>query len=666
MPDLVGRKVGQVRLLSLLDRGGMGEVYRGFDEALERVVAVKTLRGDQRLEADARSRFRREARLLSKLEHPNICRIYELREGDEETGDFLILELVEGSKLDERTTAGLRFEQKLRIAEQIGSALASAHALRIVHRDLKPNNVMLKRGGQVKVLDFGLARSLDRTAEGFRDTPTPMRIPSFDPDLPKAGEPSTGSELVPGPWDSSHLETGSELMVGTLAFMSPEQAFGEELTEASDLYSFGLLLQWLFTGASAYGVGHTRLDLLRLVLQADTVPVQGLDADLTLLIEELKRHNPDHRPSAEECVRRLRHLLGKPARRRRRRSGAAAVALVAVALSLFIAFDRRQARLRTAAAVELTHEAKDIEWLVRLARSIPLHDLRSHKTEVRRRMGVIAGRLQTGGRYVEGPAHYALGRGHLALGELAAARRRLDSARAAGYRRPEVAFALGATLLGLYREVAAGQTLCDDPEWCEERDRWADRSLLEPAAALFGRSQVPGIGLAAFTEGSKALCEGRWEAALRAARQAATIAWFYEAFLLEGHVEVARGDAEGKGANHERAAASYLRAIDAYTKALAVGASDPDGYLALCRAHHRLAALADSSDGFHEGRSEGIRGYVVDAESACERARKADPERAEPILELARGELILARDLLDWMTTASWQAHMDEGAPISE
>ena len=203
-------------------------------------MAVKAIRPEQRPQEHARHRFHREARLLSKLEHPNVCRIYDLYEGDPETGDLLILELVEGRKLGDVLKRGLRFEQKVRIAEQIASALEAAHRLRIIHRDLKPSNVMIKGSGRAKVLDFGLARSLDNPAD-------PPSAPSFN------GLVGTGEDPDSSPASGLDAHTNHKFMIGTLAFMSPEQAVGEVLTEASDLYSFGLLLQWLFTEVSPYG-----------------------------------------------------------------------------------------------------------------------------------------------------------------------------------------------------------------------------------------------------------------------------------------------------------------------------------------------------------------------------------------------------------------------------
>lgn len=167
---LVGNRVGQIRIEALLGAGGMGEVYRGFHERLERPVAVKVLRREHRLAPLVKARLLREARLLGKLDHPNICRVYDLFDDGER--DFLVLELVDGERLGQRLERPLAFAERLAIARQVTSALAAAHAERIVHRDLKPDNVLFTAEGVVKVLDFGIARSL---ADGEDEGGDPAR-----------------------------------------------------------------------------------------------------------------------------------------------------------------------------------------------------------------------------------------------------------------------------------------------------------------------------------------------------------------------------------------------------------------------------------------------------------------------------------------------------------
>jgi serine/threonine protein kinase len=156
-PAALDGRISHYRILYPLGAGGMGEVYAAIDETLQRRVALKAIRVDKRLDEDARARFLREARILSQLDHPNICRAYDyLRDGDH---DWLVLELVDGKNLKDALEHGIAEAEKLRIAAQIASVLVVTHEAGIVHRDLKPGNVMITASGDVKVLDFGLART---------------------------------------------------------------------------------------------------------------------------------------------------------------------------------------------------------------------------------------------------------------------------------------------------------------------------------------------------------------------------------------------------------------------------------------------------------------------------------------------------------------------------
>jgi tetratricopeptide (TPR) repeat protein/tRNA A-37 threonylcarbamoyl transferase component Bud32 len=314
-----GDTIGSIRILDLLGEGGMGSVYAGFDEKLQREVAVKVLRAD-RVDPVTRGRLLREARALSQLAHPSICGIYGVLEaaGD----DCLILERVRGRTLREALDQGIvEPGPRLEIAEQVAEALVAAHARGIVHRDLKPANIMLTPEGGVKVLDFGLARSVLDAAADARDEP-----------------PRTVSD---GHTGYVHTELGSAL--GTAAFMSPEQARGEAVTAASDMFSFGLLLQELMTGRPPYEPGLPIHLLLVKVQDADTLPVTGLDRDTADLIRRLLSLAPEARPSAPEVLARLRRIRDTP--RRRLRAAAAALAALALALgAVKYTLDLRQER----------------------------------------------------------------------------------------------------------------------------------------------------------------------------------------------------------------------------------------------------------------------------------------------------------------------------------
>ena len=242
----IGRTLGVYRLDRLLGAGGMGEVYRARDCRLGRDVAIKIL--PQALAGDPGrlARFEREAQLLAAVSHPNICGIYGLDEADGIR--FLVLELVEGPTLTEilrarsaQHPAGLPFSEILSIAGQIASALEIAHEKGIVHRDLKPANIKITLDGVVKVLDFGLAKAV--VADG------------------------SSPELTPGPSDGVG-ETQSGSVMGTAAYMSPEQARGLSIDRRTDVWAFGCVLYEMLTGRVAFA-GETASDSLAKVLERE-------------------------------------------------------------------------------------------------------------------------------------------------------------------------------------------------------------------------------------------------------------------------------------------------------------------------------------------------------------------------------------------------------------
>ncbi len=222
-----GTILRQYRIAEPLGAGGMGEVYRAHDTQLGREVAIKVLPAAVAQDPDRLARFKREAQVLAALNHPNIAAIY----GLEDAGDtlFLVLELVEGEDLAERLKRGrIPIDDTLAIAKQIADALAEAHDKGIVHRDLKPANVKLTPGGKVKVLDFGLAKAAagDATASGLSD-----------------------SDSAP---TMTHAATMAGMILGTAAYMSPEQARGKTVDRRTDVWAFGCVLYEMLTGGRAF------------------------------------------------------------------------------------------------------------------------------------------------------------------------------------------------------------------------------------------------------------------------------------------------------------------------------------------------------------------------------------------------------------------------------
>ena len=318
--ELIGQQFGHIRVTGVVGQGGMGDVYAGYDEKLERKVAVKVLSADQRLEREARERLLREARALSRLDHSNICRIYDYIET--ERVDLLVLEYIDGRTLadvEEKLSRG----EKLRIASAVAGVLVTAHRAGIVHRDLKPENVMIAANGEVKVLDFGLSRWLQRARAISSGRQRALNVVQMH------GAPGDTIPLPPGEYDTSPLLTAHGVTLGTPLYMSPEQARGEELTPASDMFSFGLLMQFLFTGIDPHPMGFSAREIILRVARGETNAVQNVPGDVAALINRLKQFAPADRPTAVEAVRWLRRLANKPQRIARRAAAATLAAILA-------------------------------------------------------------------------------------------------------------------------------------------------------------------------------------------------------------------------------------------------------------------------------------------------------------------------------------------------
>ena len=219
---MIGRRLGSFTIQSLLGTGGMGEVYRAHDTRLGRDVAIKVLPAAWPIDTERRARFDREARTLASLNHPHIGAIYGLEDIDDSRA--LVLELVEGPTLADRLLAGaLPLRETLTIASQIADALDAAHQSGIVHRDLKPANIKIRTDGQVKVLDFGLA---------------------------KAAGIGTARDMTQAA--TAHVATEEGVILGTVAYMSPEQARGVPVDKRTDIWAFGCILFEMLTGRAAF------------------------------------------------------------------------------------------------------------------------------------------------------------------------------------------------------------------------------------------------------------------------------------------------------------------------------------------------------------------------------------------------------------------------------
>jgi Tol biopolymer transport system component/serine/threonine protein kinase len=268
---MIGRFLGQYQICEKLGEGGMGVVWKARDTHLERFVALKTLPAEKLGDPERKRRAVQEARAASALNHPHIVHIYDVAEAD--GVQFISMEYVPGKTLDQLIgRKGLRLNDALNYAVQIADALAQAHSAGIVHRDLKPSNVIVSENGSVKVLDFGLAKLTEaRTDNGGETAPTRAH-------------------------DSPSTEEG--VILGTVAYMSPEQAEGKKVESRSDIFSFGSMLYEMVTGRRAFQ-GESKLSTLSAILKDDPKPVSAVIADvpgdLEKIINRCSRKDPNRR-----------------------------------------------------------------------------------------------------------------------------------------------------------------------------------------------------------------------------------------------------------------------------------------------------------------------------------------------------------------------------------
>ena len=250
---MVGKTILHYRVIEKLGSGGMGIVYKAEDTRLGRYVALKFLPDDMAKDREALDRFQREARAASAMDHPNICTIHDI--GEYEGQPFIVMQLLEGQTLQHLVDRPLSIDRILELGVQIAEALDAAHSRGIIHRDIKPANLFVTSRQQVKILDFGLAKlSADRPNIGR--APEASELPTM-----------AGDVTVPG------------VTLGTVAYMSPEQARGENLDARTDLFSLGAVLYEMATGKQAFGGGSTAV-VFSSILEKSPVPLHQVNPDL--------------------------------------------------------------------------------------------------------------------------------------------------------------------------------------------------------------------------------------------------------------------------------------------------------------------------------------------------------------------------------------------------
>ena len=460
-PLAIGASLGRFRLEKLIGQGGMGRVYEARDPRLRRQVAIKTLRLQDPASVH---RFVREARLQASVSHPGICPVFEV--GEHESTPYIVMQLLHGKPLDE-ASEGLHLEQKLVLVRRVAEAVHEAHRAGLIHRDLKPSNILVESNGpsplHPRVLDFGIARA------------------AGEADLTRDGE-----------------------VVGTPAYMAPEQIHGsvEQLDRRTDVYALGATLYRLLAGRPPFAETGPAAFVQVLSHEPESLRKHRVPKDVEAIVFKCLEKQPHRRyGSARELARDIDayldgsevsarpinawYRLQKQLRRQKVavRVGGVSALLLTIALG-WGAHTAQQAESREILARRLTEQVEEIEALVRYSHLSPPHDIRPDRALLRRRMDDIAQAMDQAGEVGNGPGHFALGRGFLALGELEKAQRHLQIAWQSDYREPEVAAAMAQTLSALYRERLTEVELGGD--WPARRHQIAElqKTYGHPARAF--------------------------------------------------------------------------------------------------------------------------------------------------------------------------------------
>ncbi|HEX4945179.1 MAG TPA: protein kinase [Blastocatellia bacterium] len=277
-----GLKLGSYQILSLLGKGGMGEVWRAQDTRLDRAVAIKVLPATLADDADRLSRFALEAKATGGLNHPNILTVHDI--GTHENAPYIVAELLDGAELRAQLqNGGLPVRKAIDYAQQIAAGLTAAHEKNIVHRDLKPENLFVTNDGRVKILDFGLAK-----LTGMRNADFGMR--NEDAETLVQGDPNNPQSAIRNP-----QLTAPGTVMGTIAYMSPEQVRGQDLDQRSDIFSFGLILYEMLAGRRAFQKPSTA-ETMAAIANEEPPDLSELNPKVTPQLEKIVRHCLEKKP----------------------------------------------------------------------------------------------------------------------------------------------------------------------------------------------------------------------------------------------------------------------------------------------------------------------------------------------------------------------------------
>jgi serine/threonine protein kinase len=639
LPFACGQKIGVYEILKEIGRGGMGAVYlaQRADQSYEKLVAIKVLKRGMDTD-ELLHRFRKERQILATFDHPNISRL--LDGGATESGlPYFVMEYVEGLPIDRYCNERrLNITQRLELFQEICSAISYAHRHLVIHRDIKPSNIIVTPEGVPKLLDFGIAKTLDPNA------------------------------------DSGSTATGFRLM--TPEYASPEQAIGLPVTTASDVYGLGVVLYELLTGHPPFRfssrspvevarvlhdtqpflpstvVDHLaegeegKITPVSVSIARDTTPDhlrRRLRGDLDNVVLMAIRKEPERRyQSVEQFSEDIRkHLEGRPVIARKdtlsyrlskfaKRNKIAVVTGVVVVLTLiggiagttWQAHKAKAEQARAEYARAFGDEVRYIESLLLSTYTAPLHDIRPNLKLARDRLIQMEQRMHNGGEAAYGSGNNALGIGYLMLKDYQRAKAHLQKAWESDYKQPSTAYALGKVLGILYQESLADADELTGGAPKQKMVQEAQENFAKPAIEYLARAQTSAES-PAYVEALIALYQKRFNDALRKASDALrSSSRPYEIFKLQGDIYLESGRVASARGNYEAERKSFLLAGKAYARAAEIARSEPDVYLA--DVQRLIRTISDAKTEAPD--------VVQTALELCDKAMQINPDSDRPYL----------------------------------
>ena len=600
----------EYEIIERLGSGGMAVVYKARDPRLNRVVAIKIIPGSDEVSI---TRFLREAEAQARINHDNVLKVYET--GVVGTGaaglkprHYIAMQYVDGPTLlgvRDETTQDRKVELMLAIAE----GLHAAHRQGLVHRDIKPSNILVERGPEGEkpyLLDFGLAIELGA------------------PGLTKTG-----------------------VVLGTPRYMPPERIRGGTvaLDRRSDIYSLGATYYEFIAGTPPFA-GGGGLEVLAEILKGDFPPLRkhqpAISPELEAIIGKCLEADPQNRyPSARALADDLRRYLdGEPvlarpagavtrivkkARKHPRLAAAfAALALLIVTTVAWSGYVYWRAARQAELAQQLGQEIRDLDWLYRAAQMSPLHDVTPQKQQVQQRMARLEQMMSEVGSLAAGPVNYALGRGHLTLGDYRKAIEHLERAWDVGYRAPDAAMALGVAHGEAFRIETDRAHRIDDEKERAAQIRKLETAHRDRALQFLAAGRTSAIIPATFVEALIASNRGEIDRAItRASEAARETPWLFEASLLPAHLHFQEAYKTYMKGDVEAGYARAQVADRAYADAERIAPSSIDAHLGRCAVAGIILHMV-----MHRFARDPVPAYQQ-AQESCARALAVDPQQAK-------------------------------------